>query len=225
MNYRNTSFICLLLLLLTVTAGAQNASKKKSSLGEPIFPSLEYVNLNAELELQSEMLRGFGSRVDDARRDADAEALAAQAVLLAFAEEIAAKKASSVTAKLILEEALRIATEQQNRDAARVIVSAANKIPGGEEISASMKDSMSMFASMRGEGNFVAYIKILNDVDRALDVYVDGKYVGSLYGGESGVYSTGNGSTQTRVMDAFGNTVNELFFLQQESTIEWEITP
>lgn len=225
MVQRTIALFVILLALSAAVVHAQEDGSKKSSLGKPIFPRLEYVNLNEELGLPSELLRGFGARVDDARRDADAEAVAAQAVLLGFAEEIAGKKAATVTSTQMLAEALRIAVEQQNRDAAKTIAAASRRIHGGEEIAAQMTDSMAMFAHMRGEGNFVAYVKITNSVDRALDVYVDGKYVGSLYGGESSVYSTGNGTTQARVTDAFGNTVSEVIFLQKEDTFEWEITP
>ncbi|MAT38817.1 MAG: hypothetical protein CL946_04355 [Ectothiorhodospiraceae bacterium] len=224
MRHSNYTLLLAALIALPLIANAQSANKK-STLGKPIFPQLEYVNINAELELESELLRGFGARVDDARRDADPEALAGQAVLLAFAEEVAGKKAQTVTSTQILDEAVRIAEEQENRKAARVIVSASRRIPGGESIAQKMNDSMALFADFRGEGDFIAYVKIVNDVDRVLDVYVDGKYVGFLYGGEDGSYPVGNGTTQARVTDAFGNTVSEVFYLEKEQQFTWEIAP
>ncbi len=212
----------LLILVLAHTAGAQ---EKTSTLGKPTFPRCEYVDLNAELGLQSDMLRGFGARLDDARRSADPEAVAAQAVLLAFAEEVAGRKATTVTAVQVLAEAVRIAEEQMNRQAARIISAAAIRVPGGNEVAQRMNDSMALFTERRGEGNFVAYVKITNSCDRMLDVYVDGKYAGFIYGGDSYVYSTGNGTTKARVTDAFGNTVSEVFSLEAQDTYAWTIAP
>lgn len=214
--------IALVLLLCAAPGWAQ---EKSSSLGKPVFPMLEYVNLNQELGLQSELLRGFGARVDDARRGADAEAVAGLAVLLAFAEETAAKTGTTITAVRLLDEAVRIAEEQQNRNAAKTIVAASRRIPGGDAVARRMSDSMALFAEKRGEGGFVAYVKIVNNCDRVLDVYVDGVYVGYIFGGDTHVYSTGNGTTQTRVTDAFGNTVSEVFSLQPQDTFAWTIAP
>jgi len=214
-----------LLTVLCSSIGSLYAQEKKSTLGKPIFPKLEYVNLNSELGLISEALRGFGARVDDARRDADAEAIAAQAVLLAFAEEIAASKAKTVTSIQILEEAVRIADEQQNRNAAKTVVAAARRIPGGAAIAEKMNSSLALFALTRGEGNFIGYVKIQNRCDRVLDVYVDGNYVGFLYAGEGNTFSTGNGTTTARVTDAFGNTVNEILYIKQDETFTWTINP
>lgn len=216
--------VFVLAALVSVTFPLR-AQEKSSTLGKPVFPMLEYVNLNQELGLQSELLRGFGARVDDARRGADAEAVAGMAVLLAFAEETAARTAPTITAVRLLEEAVRIAEEQQNRNAAKTIVAASRRIPGGDLIARRMSDSMSLFAEKRGEGGFVAYIKVVNNSDRVLDVYVDGVYVGYIFGGDTHVYSTGNGTTSARVTDAFGNTVSEVFSVQPQDTFAWTITP
>jgi hypothetical protein len=218
--------IIILSLAILLAAGTTVLGQgKTSSLGKPVFPRLEYIDINAELGLHSDMLRGFGSRVDDARRSADAEAVAAQAVLLAFAEEIAGKEAKSVTSKQILAEAVRIAEEQMNHGAARVISAAAIRVPGGNEIASRLNESLALFTERRGEGNSVAFVKITNNCDRILDVYVDGKYAGFIDGGSTNVYSTGNGTTNARVTDAFGNTVNEVISIQPQDTYSWTITP
>jgi hypothetical protein len=196
-----------------------------STLGEPEFPMLEYVNLNAELKLESTMLRGFGMRVDDARRSADPEAVAALAVMLSYAEELSGNRASSVTALRLLEEAVRIAEEQQNANAAAAIELAAQKIPDAEPVTRRLQDSLAMFSSIRGDGDFIGYVRVNNECDRVLDIYIDGQYMGFLFGGESSVYSTGNGTTQVRVMDAFGNTATEMLSLQPEQTVSWTLRP
>jgi len=213
----------LLLLLATSVLSAQDG--RTSTLQKPSFPMLEYVNVGAELGLQNDMLRGFGARVDDMRRSADASGLAAQAVLLSFAEEISASKAASITSLLILEEAVRIAEEQQNRDAANVIGAAARRIPGTQAIVQRLSDSMALFAEKRGDGNFLGFVRVANECDRALDIYVDGAYKGFLFAGEAQTYSTGNGTTLVRATDAFGNNASELFNLQPEQTVTWTIKP
>jgi len=215
----------MIIMLLVCAVSAAHAQKKKSALGKPQFPKLEYVNLNAELGLTSDMLRGFGSRVDDAYRSADASQLAAHAVLLSFAEEIAGKKAKTVTALRVLEAAARIAEEQRSADALRVITSASARIPGAEKTAAKLKEALALFADMRGDGTFIGFVRVVNKCDRVLDVYIDGKYAGFLYGGDESTYSTGNGTTVGRVTDAFGNTISETITVRQDETFVWTITP
>jgi hypothetical protein len=223
MILRFISALFLSLLLFSHYASAQD--ERMSTLQKPVFPMLEYVNISAELGLESDMLRGFGARVDDARRSADPAALATQALVLSFAEEIAAKTGTTVTALGILEEAVRIAEEQQSRTAASVISAAARRIPGSQGVMARMADSMALFMDMRGDGNFIGYIRVTNECDRALDIYVDGTYKGFLFSGENMTYSTGNGTTTVRATDAFGNSASEIFNLQPEQTMTWTITP
>ncbi len=215
----------LFALAVGLSAGNLRAQDKSSTLGKPIFPKLEYVNLNAELGFEAEILRGFGARVDDARRDADGAAVAAQAVLLSFAEKLAGKKAQTVTATQLLAEAARIAEEQQNRDAVIAVESASAYIPGSEPVVQRLAEASSLFAENRGEGEFLGFVRIVNDCDRLLDIYIDGKYVGFQYGGDDVVYSTGNGTTHARVTDAFGNTVSEVLFVQPDETMTWTIQP
>lgn len=216
------SLLAALLVCAVTTADAQH---KQSTLGKPQFPKLEYVNLNAELGLASEMLRGFGARVDDAHRAADAAGLAAQAVLLSFAEEMAGAKARSITALRLLEEAATVAETQRNMDAVRVVTAAAGRIAGGESVAAKLNEAMDLFVGMRGDGNFIGYVRVVNKCDRVLDVYIDGKYAGFLYGGDENTYSTGNGSTIGRVTDAFGNTISETLTVRQDETFVWTIVP
>ncbi|MDX9758968.1 MAG: hypothetical protein RBU27_07390 [Bacteroidota bacterium] len=206
------------------TAHAQEAGKT-SRLGKPIFPKLEYVNLNAELGFETEVLRGFGARVDDARRDADGAAVAAQAVLLNFAEGLAGRTASTVTAVQLLAEAARIAEEQQNREAVAAVEHAATSIAGSESVVARLRDASTLFAEKRGAGEFLGFVRIENECDRLLDIYIDGKFAGFQYGGDAAVYSTGNGTTHARVTDAFGNTVSEVLFVQSDQTVTWTIKP
>jgi hypothetical protein len=210
---------------MTLAAGNARAQEKSSTLGKPIFPKLEYVNLNAEFGFEAEILRGFGARVDAARRDADGAAVAAQAVLLSFAEKLAGRKAATVTATQLLAEAARIAEEQQNRGAVTAVESASGFIPGSDDIVERLHDTAELFAENRGEGEFLGFVRISNDCDRLLDIYIDGKYVGFQYGGDAVVYSTGNGTTHGRVTDAFGNTVSEVLFVQPDQTMTWTIKP
>ncbi len=86
--------------------------EKTSKLGAPVFPRLRYVNLSEELKLEHDILSGLGATVDYARRDADAATVAGQAVLLAYAERLAGRKAQSMTSIRLLKEAARIAEEQ-----------------------------------------------------------------------------------------------------------------
>jgi hypothetical protein len=206
------------------SANAQN-EKRTSTLGKPIFPKLEYVNLNAEFGFETEILRGFGARVDAARRDADGAAVAAQAVLLAFAEKLAGKNASTVTSVQLLREAARIAEEQQNRGAVNAVAGAAAYIPGSESIVEHLREASALFTESRGEGEFLGFVRIENDCDRLLDIYIDGKFAGFQYGGDAVVYSTGNGTTHARVTDAFGNTVSEMLFVKADETVTWTIKP
>ncbi len=219
------SALAVLLLTAPLAAQEQHALAKTSTLGTPTFPKLEYVNLNTELGFTGDILRGFGARVDDARRSADADALAAQAVLLAFAEELAGRRAATVTSVAVLDEAVRIAEEQQNRDAARAIAAAATRIPGSEKVVERLNASLSMFAMNRGDGSFIGHVRFENKCDRILDAYVDGKYVGFLYDGESAQFSTGNGTTVARVVDAFGNTVSTVIYVKPDETFTWTIAP
>lgn len=214
-----------LVIIVMLAVRPIQAQDKASTLGKPIFPKLEYININAELGFESEVLRGFGARVDDARRDADGAAVAAQAVLLSFAEKLSGRKAATVTAMQMLTEAARIAEEQQNREAVAAVENASPYIAGSEPIVQRLHETAMLFAENRGEGEFVGFVRIANDCDRLLDIYVDGKYVGFQYGGDAVVYSTGNGTTHARVTDAFGNTVSEILYVQPDETITWTIKP
>lgn len=214
-----------LLIIAIVPLTKTAAQDKSSSLGKPIFPLLEYVNLNAELGFESEILRGYGARVDDARRDADGAAVAAQAVLLGYAEKVAGKSARTVTAVRMLAEAARIAEEQQNRQAATAVETAAAFIPGSDAVVQRLKTAMELFAEKRGEGTERGFVRIANECDRLLDIYIDGKYVGFQYGGDAIVYTIGNGTTHARVTDAFGNTVSEVLYVQPDQTMTWTIKP
>jgi hypothetical protein len=214
-----------LLIIAIVPLTKSAAQDKSSSLGKPIFPMLEYVNLDAELGFESGILRGFGARVDDARRDADGAAVAAQAVLLGYAEKVAGKSARAVTAVKVLAEAARIAAEQQNRPAAAAVETAAAFIPGSDAVVQRLKTAMELFAENRGEGTELGFVRIANECDRLLDIYIDGKYVGFQYGGDAVVYSIGNGTTHARVTDAFGNTVSEVLYVQPDQTMTWTIKP
>jgi hypothetical protein len=219
-------FILAFILFFLTGSGILSAQQARtSSLRQADFPMLEYVNIGAELGLESDMLRGFGARVDDARRSADAAMLVTQAILLSFAEEIAAKQAQSMTALRLLEEAVRIAEEQQSRSAAAVISAAARRIPESQHIVRRLTDSMALFQDQRGDGSFLGFIRVTNDCDRALDIYVDGAHKGFLFSGDVVTYSTGNGTTAVRATDAFGNTAAELFNLQPDQTVTWTITP
>lgn len=214
----------LVIVLACGSVSAQSAGKT-SKLGAPIFPKLEYVNLNVEFGFETDVLRGFGARVDDARRDADGAAVAAQAVLLSFAEALAGRPARTVTSVQLLAEAARIAEEQQNRTAAAAVERAALSITGSEAIVARLRDASTLFAEKRGEGEFLGFVRIENECDRLLDIYIDGKFAGFQYGGDATVYSTGNGTTHARVTDAFGNTVSEVLFVQPDQTVTWTIKP
>ena len=221
---RSAFIIVSLFLALSPAARAQEAPTV-SQLGAPQFPMLEYVNLNAELQLESTVLRGFGMRVDDARRSADPEAVAALAVMLSYAEELSGRKGQTVSALALLEEAVRIAEEQQNAGAARAIELAAEKIPDAAPVLQRLQDSLAMFTGIRGDGNFIGYVRVNNECERVLDIYIDGVYVGFLFGGDSSVYSTGNGTTQVRATDAFGNTAVAMLTVQPESTVVWTLKP
>jgi hypothetical protein len=212
-------------LLLAAPLSAQQGGRKASKLGKPVFPKLEYVNLGAELGLSSDMLRGAGARIDDARRAGDAAGVAGQAVLLAFAEDLAGRKGKTVTAQRVLEEAARIAEEQRSREGARAVTAAGARVPGSAQVVKKLNDALALLPPQRGEGAFTGYVRISNKCDRVLDVSIDGSYAGFVRAGETGVFSTGNGTTNARVTDAFGNTVAEMFSLQPEQTVEWTINP
>ncbi len=214
-----------ILILASVSLASAVAQDKSSTLGKPIFPLLEYVNLNAELGFETEILRGFGARVDDARRDADGAAVAAQAVLLSYAEKVAGRMAKTVTAAQLLAEAARIAEEQQNRKAVAAVEAAGAFIPGSDTVVRRLLSAMDLFAENRGEGDELGFVRITNDCDRLLDIYIDGKYVGFQYGGDEAVYSIGDGTTHARVTDAFGNTVSEVLYVQPDQTMTWTIKP
>ncbi len=209
-------------LLFAETAAAQEGTTSK--LGEPVFPKLEYVNLNVEFDFATDVMRGFGARVDDARRDADAAAVSGLAVQLQFAETLAGKTAETVNAVQLLAEAARIAEEQQSMPAVEAVALASGQIPDTEGIVQRLRESAQLFAQ-RGEGEFLGFVRIVNGCDRVLDIYVDGKYMGFLYDGEENVFSTGNGTTHTRVTDAFGNTVSEILYVKQDETVTWTIEP
>ncbi|MBN1446991.1 MAG: hypothetical protein JXA28_03590 [Bacteroidetes bacterium] len=216
------TMLSLFLVVLSATTRAQEG--KTSRLGEPVFPKLEYVNLNEEFGFRTDVMRGFGARVDDARRDADAAAVAGLAVQLQFAEKFAGRTARTVTAMQVLREAARIAEEQQSAEAVDAISLAAEQIPSSAAIVQHLRDAAQLFAQ-RGEGDFLGFVRIVNACDRVLDIYVDGKYMGFLYDGEENVFSTGNGTTHTRVTDAFGNTVSEVLYVKPDETVSWTIEP
>lgn len=216
----------LILLAFALLLGASaSAQEKTSTLGKPVFPKLEYVNLNTEFGFQTDVMRGFGARVDDARRDADAAAVAGLAVQLAFSEKLAGKQASTVNSLQLLSEAARIAEEQQSFQAVEAVKLASSMIPSSATLIARLEDSVQMFADQRGDGDFLGFVRVENACDRVLDIYVDGKYAGFQYDGEAQVYSTGNGTTHVRVMDAFGNTVSEVLFVKPDETVSWTIEP
>jgi hypothetical protein len=222
MDARRLMLTTALLLLACATVTAQ---EKTSTLGAPVFPKLEYVNLNVEFGFQTDVMRGFGARVDDARRDADAAAVAGLAVQLHFAERLAGKTAETVNALQLLAEAARIAEEQQSYDAVGAVKLAAGMIPESASLVQRLEDSVQLFADQRGEGEFLGFVRISNACDRVLDVYIDGQYAGFQYDGEEQVYSTGNGTTHARVTDAFGNTVSEILFVKPDETVTWTIQP
>ncbi|MDT8325668.1 MAG: hypothetical protein RRA94_16255, partial [Bacteroidota bacterium] len=171
----------LLTMVLLLACATLTAQEKTSTLGSPVFPKLEYVNLNIELGFQTDVMRGFGARVDDARRDADAAAVAGLAVQLHFAERLAGKSAMTVNALQLLAEAARIAEEQQSIDAVDAVKLAAGMIPESAALVQRLEDSVQLFADQRGEGNFLGFVRIDNACDRVLDIYVDGQYAGFQY--------------------------------------------
>jgi hypothetical protein len=218
--------LILFVVLLIIAAGeVGQAQEKTSKLGAPVFPMLEYVNLNTEMGFRTDVMRGFGSRVDDARRDADAAAVAGLAVQLHFAEKLAGKQAATVNALQLLTEAARIAEEQQSVEAVDAVKLAAGMIPTSAALVQRLQDSVDLFAARRGEGEFLGFVRIENACDRVLDIYIDGSYAGFQYDGESHVYSTGNGTTHVRVTDAFGSTVSEILFVKPDETVAWTIKP
>ena len=217
--------VFLFLFCMLLTGSVLRAQETVSTLGEPVFPKLEYVNLNTEFGFKTDVMRGFGARVDDARRDADASAVAGLAVQLHFAEKLADKKAATVNALQLLREAARIAEEQASVDAVDAVLLAATLIPESAQLVQRLRDSVDLFAAQRGDGDFLGFVRVTNACDRVLDVYVDGKYAGFQYDGEEQVYSTGNGTTHVRVVDAFGNTVSEVLFVKPDETVAWTIKP
>ncbi len=221
-----TTIRILFVVLLVFSSSLWGQQKEKASkLGTPVFPKLRYVNLSEELKLEHDILSGLGATVDYARRDADAATVAGQAVLLAYVEQLAGTKATSMTSIRLLKEAARIAEEQQNQEALRAIELAAERIEGAATVVAGLREKLDLLAHTRGAGEFIAYVKIENKTGRTLDIYIDGNYMGYLYAGETSVYSSHNGTTNARVFDIMGNTVKEVFFLQPEQTFTWVITP
>lgn len=225
MRKNSLIFFIVMCCIITLSHGSAQTKEKKSALGKSTFPKLTYVDLNGELGVQYELLRGFGTQVDEARRVMNAPSLAALAVMLAYAEELTGKKAKTITAIQILKEAARIVEEKQSKTGADAVILAAKKIKDGDAVAKSMREAQKLFAAKRGAGNFIAYVKIVNKTGRVLDIYVDGNYVGFLYDDESNTYSTGNGTTNTRVNDAFGNTTAEVFYLEPEEIFTWTIQP
>ena len=218
-----TVFSIFAALLLVVATGY---AQKATSMAKASFPRLAYVDLSAELGLQSDVLAGFGARVDNARRLANADALASEAVMLSFIEETAGKTAQTVTALRILDEAAQIITQKRNEALEKVVVAAAARIPGGDQVVSKLRATLAEFTTAtRGEGTFIGYVKVQNASGRLLDIYIDGKYAGFLYSGEDNTYSTGNGTTQVRVTDAFGNTATEIVEVRQNDTFAWTINP
>jgi hypothetical protein len=215
----------LAFLVAMFLACATGSAQKATSMAKSSFPRLAYVDLSAELGLQSDVLAGFGVRVDNARRLANADALAAEAVLLSFIEETAGKSAQTVTALRVLDEAAQLVSQTRNAAWEKVVIAAAGKIPGGEQVVARLRASFAELTTTRGEGTFIGYVKVLNSSGRLLDIYIDGKYAGFLYSGEDNTYSTGNGTTQVRVTDAFGNTATEIVEVRQNDTFAWTINP
>ncbi|MBL0173934.1 MAG: hypothetical protein IPP94_01505 [Ignavibacteria bacterium] len=216
----------LSILVALLLASASASAQKATSMAKASFPRLAYVDLSAELGLQSDVLAGFGARVDNARRLANADALASEAVMLSFIEETAGKTAQTVTALRILDEAAQIIMQKRNEALEKVVVAAAAKIPGGEQVVSKLRATLAEFTTAtRGEGTFIGYVKVQNASGRLLDIYIDGKYAGFLYSGEDNTYSTGNGTTQVRVTDAFGNTATEIVEVRQNDTFAWTINP
>ncbi|MBI5645835.1 MAG: hypothetical protein HY962_02795 [Ignavibacteriae bacterium] len=218
-----TRFALSILVLLTLSAPA--LAQKNSSLVKAAFPRLAYTDVGGEFGLASDPLPGFGVRVDNARRFADAQALAAEAVLLAYVEELAGKRAASVTALAILNEAVRIAEDRQDPVLEKALALAATRIPGGNEPLSRLRQTLAMAPRTRGEGTFIGYVRVVNQAGRLLDVYIDGKYMGFLHDAEEQTFSTGNGTTHVRVTDAFGNTAGEVVDVKQEDTFTWTIKP
>ncbi|MDH7516226.1 MAG: hypothetical protein QHI48_10180 [Bacteroidota bacterium] len=216
---------CITLSVLLVILVAEAGAQRTTSLSRPRFPRLALTDLSAELGLPRDMLPGFGMRVDIARRLADADALAAEAVLLAFAEEVAGKTAATITSLAILEEAARIAGESREPSSIRAVEVAAARVNGGERAVTLLRETMAMVPERRGEGNFVGYVRVINRTGRLLDVYIDGKYSGFLSDEEERLFSTGHGTTVVRVMDAFGNTAEEIVEVRQEDTLTWTVNP
>jgi hypothetical protein len=126
---------------------------------------------------------------------------------------------------MLLEEAGRIAEEQQSSEAADAVALAARMMPSTESLVKRMSDSAALSASQRGEGEFLGFVRIANGCDRVLALYIDGKFMGFQYDGDENVYSTGNGTTHARVTDAFGNTVSEILFVKRDETVTWTIKP
>ena len=214
-----------LLLVLFICTAATVMAQKSATLGKAVFPRLAYTDVGGEFGFALDPLPGFGSRVDNARRFANAQALAAEAVLLAYVEEVAGKKASIITSLQIFEEAVRIAEDQQDPSLAQALAIAAAKIPGGEPVVDHFRQTLTLAQNTRGEGSFLGYVRVVNQAGRLLDVYIDGKYSGFLHDAEEQTFSTGNGTTHVRVMDAFGNTAGEIVDVKQDDTFTWTIKP
>ena len=212
--------------VLLVGLIASSASAQKSSmLSKATFPRLAFTDIGAEFGLALDPLPGFGVRVDNARRFANAHALAGEAVLLSYVEEVAGKKATTVTALQVLEEAVRIAEDQHDPALEKAITLAAMKIPGASASADRLRQALALMPTMRGEGTFTGYVRVVNQAGRMLDVYIDGKYSGFLHDAEEQTFSTGNGTTHVRVTDAFGNTAGEIVDVKNNDTFTWSIKP
>jgi hypothetical protein len=148
-------------------------------------------------------------------------------VLLSFFESARGTAAKSITALRILEEAATIAAQSNNPELQRILAAAAARIPDGQPVLDKMRSTIAAMGATltRGEGTFIGYVKVVNGSGRLLDIYVDGKDSGFLYSGEEGTYSTGIGTTQVRVTDAFGNTATEVVEVRQNETFAWTINP
>jgi hypothetical protein len=177
--------LLVLLAGLTLSSGAEpkpdDKTKQATSTAEKTEPATT-INFIKDLDLHFESLATLGSRIEEARRNADPVALATCANYLAAAETASGKKAS-LTAEALTKEAVELAklrdeSAELKAVAALVKDASAELTPLAEKAAKREADERAAFKSGERPRGIWGQVTAVNNTSYKIFVWEDGHELG-----------------------------------------------
>ena len=165
------------------TNDSKNPASTKEVTSTPVKTEpATTINFIKDLDLHFESLATLGSRIEEARRNADPVALATCANYLAAAETASGKKAS-LTAEALTKEAVELAKlrdESAELKAVATLVkdSSAELMPLAEKAAKREADELAAFKSGERPRGIIGYVTAVNNTGYRVYVWEDGHELG-----------------------------------------------